>query len=59
MIARVIVNFCIFSLLKCNIIFGKHLQHDTYGVKQLPLPSTLKRSVPGLVPEIYVSFHFF
>ena len=34
MIAReTIVSFCIFSLLKYDRIFGKNLEHDTYGVK--------------------------
>ena len=28
-----IVSFCIFSLLKYDRIFGKNLEHDTYGVK--------------------------
>ena len=35
MIARdIIVGFCIFSLLKYNRVFGKNLEHDTYGVKE-------------------------
>ena len=34
MITReVIVSFYIFSLLMYDRIFGKHLEHDTYGVK--------------------------
>ena len=34
MIAReIIVSFSIFSLLKYGRIFGKNLEHDTYGVK--------------------------
>ena len=34
MIARkIIVNSCIFSLLKYDRVFGKNLEHDTYGVK--------------------------
>ena len=34
MIAReIIVSFFIFSLLKYDRIFGKNLEHDTYGVK--------------------------
>ena len=34
MIARkIIVSFFIFSLLKYDTIFGKNLEHDTYGVK--------------------------
>ena len=28
-----IASFCIFSLLKYDWIFGKNLEHDTYGVK--------------------------
>ena len=30
---NVIVGFYIFSLLKYDRIFGKDLEHDTYGVK--------------------------
>ena len=34
MIARdIIVSFYIFRLLKYDRIFGKNLEHDTYGVK--------------------------
>ena len=34
MIAReIIVSFFIFSLLKYDRIFGKNLEHGTYGVK--------------------------
>ena len=34
MIARkIIVSFCIFSLLKYDRIFVKSLEHDTYAVK--------------------------
>ena len=59
MIARnIIVSFCILSLLKYDRIFGKNLEHDTYGVKQSPWPSPLQGSVRGLVPEIYVSFFY-
>ena len=29
----IIVSFSIFSLLKYDRIFGKNLEHDTYGVK--------------------------
>ena len=59
MIARdIIVNFCIFGLLKFDWIFGKNLEHDTYRVKLSPWPSTLQGFIPGLVPEIYVSFSF-
>ena len=29
----IIVSFCIFSLLKCDSIFDKSLEHDTYRVK--------------------------
>ena len=28
-----IVSFCIFTLLKYDRIFGKNLEHGTYGVK--------------------------
>ena len=30
---NVIVGFCIFNLLKYDRIFGKDLEHYTYGVK--------------------------
>ena len=30
---NIIVSFCIFILLKYGRIFGKNLEHDTYGVK--------------------------
>ena len=30
---NIIISFCIFSLLKYDRIFGKNLEHDTYGVK--------------------------
>ena len=34
MIARdITVSLCILSLLKYDRIFGKNLEHDTYGVK--------------------------
>ena len=34
MIARdIIVSFYIFRLLKYDRIFGKNLEHDTYGVE--------------------------
>ena len=29
----IIVSRCILSLLKYDRIFGKNLEHDTYGVK--------------------------
>ena len=28
-----IASFCIFSLLKYDLIFGKNVEQDTYGVK--------------------------
>ena len=36
----IIVSFYIFSLLKYDRIFGKSLEHDTYGVKESPWHST-------------------
>ena len=37
MIAQnIIVSFFIFSLLQYDRIFGKNLEHDTYGVKWNP-----------------------
>ena len=38
---NIIVRLCIFSLRKYDRIFGKNLEHDNYGVKQSPSPSTL------------------
>ena len=29
----IIVSFCILSLIKYDKIFGKNLEHDTYGVR--------------------------
>ena len=29
-------SFCILSSLKYDRIFGKNLEHDNYGVKQIP-----------------------
>ena len=37
-------------------IFYKNFGHVAYGVKEIPWPNTLPGSVPGLDPEIYVSF---
>ena len=48
MIARdIIVSFYILSLLKYDRIFGKNW------------PSTLRESLPGLAPEVYVIFLFY
>ena len=33
MIARKIVIFCVFILLKQDKLFDKNLEHDTYGVE--------------------------
>ena len=33
---NIIVSFCIFSWPKYDRIFGKNLEHDTYGVKWNP-----------------------
>ena len=41
-IRDIIVSFCIFSLLMYDWIFGKNLEHDTYGLKWSPWPSTLR-----------------
>ena len=42
MIARdVIVSFYIFRLLKYDRIFGKNLEHDTYGLKNKALELAL------------------
>ena len=30
---KIIVSFCIFSLLKYDKIFGKNMEQETYGVK--------------------------
>ena len=49
----IIVSFCIFIILKYDSIFGKKLEHDTYGVNKAG------GSVTGLVPVIYVCFFFF
>ena len=54
---NIIVTFCIFSLLKYDMIFGKNLEHDTYGVKWSPWPVLCRGFVPDLALEIYVSFH--
>ena len=48
----IIVSFCIFIILKYDSIFGKKLEHDTYGVNKAG------GSVTGLVPVIYVCFFF-
>ena len=39
---NITVSFCIFSLVKHDKIFGKNLEHDTYGVKRNPWPRTLR-----------------
>ena len=49
----IIVSFCIFIILKYDSIFGKKLEHDTYGVNKAG------GSVIGLVPVTYVRFFFF
>ena len=48
---NIIVSFCIFSLLKYDMIFGKNLEHDTYGVKWSPWPSTLQGVCSRLGPS--------
>ena len=55
---NIIVSFCIFSLLKYDKIFGKNLEHDTYGVKKVVDPALCGVLVPDLAPEIYVSSLF-
>ena len=54
----IIVSFYIFILVKYDRIFGKNLEHDTYGVKPALEQALCGGSVPGLAPEIYVSFLF-
>ena len=51
---NIIVSFCIFSLLKYDRIFGKNLEHDTYGVKWSLDPALCGVPVSDLAP--YVSF---
>ena len=52
---NIIVSFCIFNLLNYDRIFGKNLEHDTYGLNEI-LDSGLCGG-SDLVSEIYVSFH--
>ena len=56
MIVHNIVRFCIFSLLKYGKIFGKNLEHDTYGVKWSPWPSTLRGVCSRLGPWKLIVF---
>ena len=42
---EIIVSFCIFSLLKYDRIFGKHVVHDTYGVNKVLDPALCGRGV--------------
>ena len=50
----IIVSLCIFSLLKYNRIFGKNLEHDTFGYNKVLDPGFCGASVPGLAPAIYL-----
>ena len=57
MIAQnIIVSFYISNLLKYDRIYSKHLEYNTYGVKQNHQPSTLK----GVsAPKVCISFLFY
>ena len=55
----IIVNFCIFSLLKYDRFFGKHFGHDNSEVKQSLDPALCGGSFPGLISKICLSFLFY
>ena len=56
----IIVSFCIFSLLKkYDRIFGKKLEHDNYGVKQIPCLALCEGWLPGLVSKFCIIFVYY
>ena len=44
------------TFFKVARIFDKNFGHDVYGVNKVFDPTLCQGSVPGLVPEIYVTF---
>ena len=52
-----LIRFTFLGCFKVSRILDKHVGHDAYGIKQNLWSNTLRGSVPGLAPEIYVTFH--